>query len=92
MNKINDNSLYVGLFDGHGSTYAVDFVVRHLPQQLESWLKYNHNIQVCLKQSFVDVNNLYSRKMWSLMTRSQNSQEEANIFYQGMRNDDSARK
>merc|ERR1712076_25587 len=72
VNKLTDNCLYFAVFDGHGSSDAADFMMKIIPPHLESWLKYSHNIQVGLKQTFVDVNNLYSRSMWSslISTRS----------------------
>ena len=74
MNTLEDNCLYFAVFDGHGSSDAADFMHGKIPSHLESWLKYSHNIQVCLKQTFVDVNNLYSRSIWSSMVESKDEQ------------------
>ncbi|XP_046376609.1 protein phosphatase 1K, mitochondrial-like [Haliotis rufescens] len=53
--------LYFGMFDGHGGSYAVDYVCNNLENHMLYWLTQTSDLTKVLHQSFVDINNVLTR-------------------------------
>lgn len=53
--------LYFGIFDGHGGSYAVDYVCNNLENHMLYWLTQTSDLTKVLHQSFVDINNVLTR-------------------------------
>ena len=60
--ELAPNLLMFGIFDGHGGTEAVDYIVEHLPQLVKHLLEDgNSDLSSALQQAYLDVDDAFSR-------------------------------
>jgi protein phosphatase 1K len=62
--EIGPNLLYFGVFDGHGGPLAADYVSEFLEDHIAFWMKKEDDMRDVLRNSFIDVNNAFSRHMY----------------------------
>ena len=65
VKELSNSLLYFGVFDGHSSSFAVDYVSENLEHHIQYWLSRTSNLGVVLFQSFIDVNNVMTRLLAS---------------------------
>nr|KAG5709648.1 hypothetical protein BaRGS_027673 [Batillaria attramentaria] len=58
IKELKENLLYIGIFDGHGSSFAADYVMEYLEHHMTYWLSQTKNLRTVLHKSFIDVNNI----------------------------------
>ncbi|XP_022087933.1 protein phosphatase 1K, mitochondrial-like [Acanthaster planci] len=61
VGELAPNLLYFGIYDGHGGAVAADFASYSLEHHVAYWLTKEHDLQVVLRQSFVDLENQFAR-------------------------------
>lgn len=61
---LSEDLLYFAIFDGHGGSQAVDHVHVSMINSIKFWLTQTHDLDIVLKQSFIDVNNLLARQIF----------------------------
>jgi len=60
--ELAPNLLMFGIFDGHGGTEAVDYIIEHLPQLVKHLLEDgNSDLSSTLQQAYLDVDDAFSR-------------------------------
>eukprot|EP00057_Strongylocentrotus_purpuratus_P022766 XP_011677240.1 PREDICTED: protein phosphatase 1K, mitochondrial [Strongylocentrotus purpuratus] len=64
IKELHPNLLYVGIFDGHAGSMAVDYVHHNLEFHLKFWLEREHDLQIVLKNAFEDLNNKLTRYLY----------------------------
>lgn len=64
IKELHPNLLYVGIFDGHAGSMAVDYVHHNLEFHLNFWLEREHDLQIVLKKAFEDLNNKLTRYLY----------------------------
>ena len=64
IQELRPNLLYVAIFDGHAGAMAVDFVHENLEHHLNFWLEREHDLQIVLRNAFVDLNNKLTRYLY----------------------------
>lgn len=55
--------LYFGIFDGHGGSYAAEYVSTHLIDHMGFWMTQTDDLKDVLKNSFCDIQNLLARHL-----------------------------
>lgn len=63
VEELSPNLLYLGMFDGHSGTEAVDFVSQRMKKAITFWLTQTDNLEHVIEQSFIDINNLLARHL-----------------------------
>ncbi|KAK7501384.1 hypothetical protein BaRGS_00007509 [Batillaria attramentaria] len=63
IKELKENLLYIGIFDGHGSSFAADYVMEYLEHHMTYWLSQTKNLRTVLHKSFIDVNNVMTRHL-----------------------------
>ncbi|KAL8607572.1 hypothetical protein ACOMHN_003491 [Nucella lapillus] len=63
MKELASNLLYLGIFDGHGSSFAAQYVVDHLEHHLRYLLTTSTDLKRVLHRAFVDVHNVMARHL-----------------------------
>ncbi|XP_041486052.1 protein phosphatase 1K, mitochondrial-like isoform X2 [Lytechinus variegatus] len=64
IKELRPNLLYVGIFDGHAGSMAVDYVHHNLEFHLNFWLEREYDLQIVLKKAFEDLNNKLTRYLY----------------------------
>ncbi|XP_070545302.1 protein phosphatase Mn(2+)-dependent 1K-like [Ptychodera flava] len=57
------NLLYFAIFDGHAGCITADYASVHLERHIKYWLDQEDDLEIVLKQSFIDLNNMFARHM-----------------------------
>ena len=63
MKELSPNLLYAGIFDGHSSSMAADYVWANLETHMEYWLTQTSNLSTVLTNAFIELNNLLARHL-----------------------------
>lgn len=63
MKELEDNLLYIGIFDGHSNAFAADYVVEYLEHHIRYWLSKTPDLNEVLHKSFVDIHNVLARHL-----------------------------
>ena len=63
VKELENNLLYVGIFDGHTSAFAADYVLDHLEHHIRYWLFKTPDLDVVLHKSFLGVHNVLARHL-----------------------------
>ncbi|XP_059144557.1 protein phosphatase 1K, mitochondrial-like [Physella acuta] len=63
VEELTAELLYFGIFDGHGGSYAAQFVSDHLADHLSFWMSQTDDLMTVFKNSFCDLHNLLARHL-----------------------------
>ena len=63
VKELENNLLYVGIFDGHSSAFAADYVVEYLEHHIRYWLSKTSALDVVLHKSFLGIHNVLARHL-----------------------------
>ncbi|XP_013415239.1 protein phosphatase 1K, mitochondrial-like [Lingula anatina] len=89
VSELTPDILYFAIFDGHGTAEAADFVHSRLEDHIKYWLQRTKDLQMVLKRSFVDVDNMFNRFTYSKQKQKDwikaepSNSEEVTLAYTG---------
>lgn len=63
VKELESNLLYFGIFDGHSSSFAADYVWEFLEHHINYWLSKTDDLAEVLSKSFLDIHNLLARHL-----------------------------
>jgi len=63
IEEIQPDLLYFGIFDGHGGSFAADYMLKNLCHHINFWLTQTKDLKIALKNSFCDAQNLLARHL-----------------------------
>ena len=63
VKELENNLLYIGIFDGHSTAFAADYVVEYLEHHMRYWLSKTSSLELVLHKSFTDVHNVLARHL-----------------------------
>lgn len=77
--EIGPDLLYCGVFDGHGGSIAADYISDFLEDHIAFWMKKEDDLRKVLRNSFIEVNNAFSRHLYFRNLGNPSSQQS--LFY-----------
>jgi len=63
IEELRPELLYFGMFDGHGGSFAAEFMSKHLIDHLNFWMSQTNDLMEVLTNSFCDAQNLLTRHL-----------------------------
>lgn len=63
IKELSNSILYVGIFDGHSTSFAADYVAENLELHIKYWLSRTADLNTVLHKSFVDIHNVLARHL-----------------------------
>ena len=63
MQELSPTLLYFAIFDGHGGSFAADFVSTFMHEYVANWVWKTTNLADILRLSFQDINNVMTRHL-----------------------------
>lgn len=63
VKELIENLLYIGIFDGHGSAFASEYVQEYMEHHLRFWLTQTKDLRTVLHKSFIDIHNVMTRHL-----------------------------
>lgn len=63
VKELTEQLIYIGIFDGHCTSFAADYVLEYLEHHINYWLSRTDKLETVLHKSFVEVNNVLARHL-----------------------------
>ncbi|PVD38558.1 hypothetical protein C0Q70_01174 [Pomacea canaliculata] len=63
VKELTEQLIYIGIFDGHCTSFAADYVLEYLEHHINYWLSRTDKLETVLYKSFVEVHNVLARHL-----------------------------